>query len=384
MNHETSSILVIEDNPATLSLLFTLFDEAGFEVLVSQDGESAMASARVAQPDIILLDVLLGGIDGFETCQRLKNCLETKEIPIIFMTALTRTVDKVKGFELGAVDYITKPIEPEEVLMRVKTHLMLQRLQRDLQTRNKDLHAALEREQDLNKLKSRFISMASHEFRTPLATIRSSGNLVRRYMKLLQAQNGIEGEIDEELAVIEHAVKQMTATLDEILTLSRSEAGKITFSPISFDLRELCQNIIARFTSITASSHSFRFCNGSKQVQIVADPKLLDQILSNLLSNAAKYSSPGSTIICQLAENTHGAILSVKDEGIGISEEDQKHLFEAFRRGTNVRHIPGTGLGLSIVKQFVDLHEGTISVESQPEVGTTFTLTFPRRQEVSE
>lgn len=380
MNHETSSILVIEDNPATLSLLFALFDEAGFEVLVSQEGESAMNTAKAAQPDIILLDVLLAGIDGFETCRRLKDCPETREIPIIFMTALTKTVDKVKGFELGAVDYITKPIELEEVLMRVKTHLTLQRLQQDLQTRNKELHAALEREQELNKLKSRFISMASHEFRTPLATIRSSGNLIRRYLKLFRTHDDLEREVDEELQVIEQAVKQITTTLDEVLTISKTEAGKITFTPISFDLRELYQNIIARFRAIAADTHIFQFYNGTKQVQIVADPKLLDQILSNLLSNAIKYSPTGSTITCRLSENEHEAILSVEDEGIGISEEDQAHLFEAFHRGTNVRHIQGTGLGLSIVKQFIDMHGGTISVESHQEVGTTFTLTFPHRQ----
>lgn len=377
MNHDVSSILVVEDNPATLSLLFNLLDEAGFEVLVSQDGETAIKAAKTAQPDMILLDVLMSGMDGFETCQRLKTCPETKDIPVIFMTALTKTIDKVKGFELGAVDYITKPIEPEEVLMRVKTHLMLQQLQRDLQIKNRELHAALEREQELHKLKSRFISMASHEFRTPLATIRLSGNLLKRYYAKYPKASDIEGKIEEELDVIDHSVTQMTTTLDEVLTLSTSEAGKITFSPVSFDLCEFCQTIIARFTLMTAETHRLIFQSESKHFQIVADPKLLDQILSNLLSNAMKYSPQGSTIICQLIEHERQAILSVKDEGMGISPKDQPHLFEPFYRGTNVTHIQGTGLGLSIVKQFVELHGGTITVESQLEVGTTFFITLP-------
>ncbi|GAK59951.1 response regulator receiver sensor signal transduction histidine kinase [Candidatus Vecturithrix granuli] len=381
MNHDVSSILVVEDNPATLSLLFNLLDEAGFEVLVSQDGENAITVATTAQPDMILLDVLMSGMDGFETCQRLKACPETKDIPVIFMTALTKTVDKVKGFELGAVDYITKPIEPEEVLMRIKTHLMLQQLQCDLQIKNRELHAALEREQELNKLKSRFISMASHEFRTPLATIRLSGNLLGRYYAKCPQAPDIERKIREELDVIDHSVTQMTVTLDEVLTLSTSEAGKMTFSPVSFDLREFCQTIMTRFTLIAAKTHRLIFQSANKHLQIVADPKLLDQILSNLLSNAMKYSPQGSTILCQLTEHERQAIVSVKDEGMGISAEDQQHLFEPFRRGTNVKHIQGTGLGLSIVKQFVELHGGTITVESQIEVGTTFFITLPLRKE---
>lgn len=381
MEYNASSILVVEDNPATLSLLFTLLDEAGFEVLVSQDGENAIMAAVTARPDMILLDVLMSGMDGFETCQRLKACPETRDIPVIFMTALTKTIDKVKGFELGAVDYITKPIEPEEVLVRVKTHLMLQQLQRDLQIKNRELHAALEREQELHKLKSRFISMASHEFRTPLATIRMSGNLLKRYHAKYPQAVEIERKIEEELEVIDYSVTQMIATLDEVLTLSTSESGKMTFSPVSLDLCEFCQTITARFTLLATETHQVVLQCASKHLQIVADPKLLDQILSNLLSNAMKYSPCGSTILCQVREYEHHILLSVKDEGLGISPKDQQHLFEPFHRGMNVKHIQGTGLGLSIVKQFVELHGWTITVESQIEAGTTFCITLPLHQE---
>ena len=131
-----ASILAVDDTPANLGLLFDLLDSAGFEVLVSRNGTSALKRARSAQPDIILLDIIMPDMDGFETCRRLKADRETQNIPVIFMTALSDTVDKVKGFSLGAVDYITKPIEPEEVLARVHTHLTLQRLQNELKTKN--------------------------------------------------------------------------------------------------------------------------------------------------------------------------------------------------------------------------------------------------------
>ena len=379
MKTEFASVLVIEDNPATLSLLFHLLDQAGFEVLISKDGESALTSAEEAQPDIILLDVLMSGINGFETCQRLKASEKTKDIPVIFMTALTKTVDKIRGFKLGAVDYITKPIEPEEVLMRIKTHLMIQKLQQDLQTRNEELHASLEREQELNKLKSRFLSIASHEFRTPLSTILFSSNLLRRYSGRI-AETAMTADMQEECDVIERAIEQMTATLDEVLMLSKSESENFIFKPILLDLGELCQMVIEKFKVISAATHTMTFTNAVKPIQISADPKLLEHILSNLLSNAIKFSPQGSSVFCELTEQEDAAIISIKDEGIGISEEEQHQIFESFYRGTNVEKIQGTGLGLSIVKQFIELHGGTISVESQLHTGSTFNIILPLRK----
>ena len=173
MPNEDVTILVVDDTPKNLDVLFTLLSSLGFETLFALDGESALQRAEFGHPDLILLDIMMLGMDGFETCRRLKTNEKTREIPVIFMTALSDTVNKVKGFELGAVDYITKPIQAEEVLARVRTHLTIQQLQKDLQTKNEELQASneelqasLEREQELNKLKSRFISVASHEFRS--------------------------------------------------------------------------------------------------------------------------------------------------------------------------------------------------------------------------
>lgn len=381
MTKKLPSILVIEDTPATLSVLFNLLDDAGFEVLVALNGERALSVAEEGRPDLILLDVLLAGIDGFETCRRLKASEATCEIPIIFMTALTKTDDKIKGFELGAVDYITKPFEPEEVLMRIKTHLTIQQLQQDLQLKNEELYAALERERELNQLKSRFISIASHEFRTPLSTILFSKDLLKRYCQKVGQPDepGMANDIHEQLDSITRAVKQMTATLDEVLMITKSEAGKVSFSPILTNVTALCREVVEKWEAMSTEAHSVIFSNQGEPIQALVDPKLFETIVSNLLSNAIKYSPQGGEVRCELALVAENIRLVVQDQGIGITEEDQRHLFEAFHRGVNAMKIQGTGLGLSIVKQFVELHEGTISVESEVRKGSTFTICVPYR-----
>lgn len=379
MKNKSPVILVIEDNPGTLGVLFNLLNDAGFEVLVARDGEKALEIAEEGSPDLILLDVMLSGIDGFEICRRLKDLEMTRELPVIFMTALTKTGDKVKGFELGAVDYITKPFDPEEVLVRVKTHLTIQQLQRDLLEKNEALEASLERERELNALKSRFVSIASHELRAPLSKILLSKGLLHRYCRKLPESDRIQ-DMQRELESIVRAVSQMTATLDEVLTITKSEAGKITFSPSMIDLTALCRNLVEEFDAMAPETHSVLFSNSEKPIYTRADPKLLETVLSNLLANAIKYSPQGGTVLCDLVLKEGTILLSVKDEGIGIAEEDQVYLFEAFYRGENAEKIEGSGLGLSIVKQFVELHSGAIKVESEINKGATFTILLPCRQ----
>ncbi len=377
MSMNASSILVIDDDMKNLSLLFNLLNEAGFEVLVSRDGESAIKSAENAQPNLILLDVLMSGIDGFETCRRLKASEKTQHIPVIFMTGLTSTVNKVRGFELGAIDYLTKPVEPEEVLVRIKTHLTIQQLQQDLQTKNQELQASLEREQDLNTFKSRFMSIATHEFRNPLTTVLFSSNLLRRYSAKITSEQNMIKEMGEELDSIERSVRQMMITLDGVLKVSKSETERFKFQPTSVNIKKLCQYVIEKFSIKAAETHTIHFLDKLESPQAVVEPKLMEQILSNLLSNAIKYSPNGGTITCNLFQENGVLILSVKDEGIGISKEDQRRLFKAFQRGGNVNGIQGTGLGLSIVKQFVELHGGTIHVESEVDRETTFKVALP-------
>ena len=249
----------------------------------------------------------------------------------------------------------------------------------ELRRNNDELQASLARERELNTLKTRFLSIASHEFRTPLSSIQFSANLLKRWSRA-NVSPELAAELHEEVESIEKAVVSMTASLNEVLAISKAEMGQFRFSPKEIDVAELCQKIVERFHDMSAETHRVEFFSENGRVPARVDPKLMENILSNLLSNAVKYSPQGGAVACRLAAQERQIILSVSDQGIGISPEDQRRLFTPFYRGENAGQIQGTGLGLSIVKQFVELHGGTISVQSgQP--GTTFTVTLPAQHD---
>lgn len=228
----------------------------------------------------------------------------------------------------------------------------------------------LQREKELNELKSRFVAMVSHEFRTPLTSIQTACELLQHYeWAVLEKQ--------ERFQQIYDSIQYMAALLDDVIVVSSIEADKLQFTPELLDLNSFCQRLVTTYRVTANKHHNLSFMPSNQPRNSWIDPKLLRQILSNLLSNAIKYSPQGGTIRLTLTYQGSNAIFLVQDEGIGIPPEDQKHLFEAFYRARNVDTIEGTGLGMAIVKRCVDLHRGEITVESQPGVGTTFIVTLP-------
>lgn len=242
-----------------------------------------------------------------------------------------------------------------------------------------ELREALAKEQELNELKSRFISMTSHEFRTPLTTILSSTELLKHYSdrwnedkKLLHFER------------IRSTIVHMTQMLDDILLIGKAEAGKLEFKPAPLNIVNFSANLVEELQGSIGKQHNIVFGSECKCIEARMDRKLLQHILSNLLSNAIKYSSPGSTVTCELSCQGEKAIFRIQDQGIGIPEEDQKSLFELFRRAANVGTTPGTGLGLAIVKRAVEAHKGNIMMSSKVGQGTTFLVSLPRQLEVDE
>ncbi len=239
-----------------------------------------------------------------------------------------------------------------------------------------EIRNALEKERELGELKSRFVTMASHEFRTPLATILSSSELLEYYSHKWTEEKKLKHQ-----QRIQSSVKHMTNLLDDVLIIGKAEAGKLEFQPKLLDINQFCRDLVEE-VQVTTQSHTINF---RTQHQVdnfngLIDEKLLRHIITNLLTNAVKYSPQAKEVNFNLKGDLHQATFSIQDGGIGISIEDQQQLFESFHRGKNVSNIPGTGLGLAIVKKSVDLHQGTISVESQLEVGTTFIVTLPLNQ----
>jgi signal transduction histidine kinase len=243
-----------------------------------------------------------------------------------------------------------------------------------------DILAALHRERELSELRNSFLSLVSHEFRTPLTTIRSSTELLERYNNRLSDEKK-----QTHYRRIESAVDRMTHLLDEVLLIGQAEAGKLKFEPQPMDLVPWCRDLVEAMQvvynnqqqSTTQHQYALTFTSSGECTDAQVDEKLLGHILTNLLSNAIKYSSEGGTVQFDLVCTAREAIFCITDSGIGIPAEYLPQLFESFQRASNVGTIQGTGLGLAIVKKAVDLYKGTIAVESEVGVGTTFTVRLP-------
>lgn len=234
----------------------------------------------------------------------------------------------------------------------------------------RDMRQALEKEKELRQLKSRFLSMASHEFRNPLSSI-----LVCTDM-LSQTQNIEPEEQQFYLQLIKDSALNIQSILEDVLVLSKSEAGKQTFNPTYLDLREFCQQIIKEM-QLTYQNRTLNLIAPSEAIEFYGDTKLLWHIFTNLLSNALKYSPETESVVLEITPQESAILIEVRDRGIGIPPEGQKHLFESFYRANNVGETPGTGLGLAIVKRAIDLHRGAINIISQPSRGTTIQLQLP-------
>jgi PAS domain S-box-containing protein len=235
-----------------------------------------------------------------------------------------------------------------------------------------DLRVALAKEKELGELKSRFASMVSHEFRTPLATIQALIETLSAYRHKLP-----DDQIDERLDKIKDQVGNLKDIMEDVLLLARMQSRRVEFNPAKVDLDALCRSVLDEFLSHTDTKHQLVYVCNDDLHEVMLDRKLMRQIIGNVLSNAIKYSPEGKTVYVNLEHVESAVILKVRDEGIGIPQADLKHLFEPFHRAANVGTISGTGLGLVIVKEVTELHGGTIAVESQVNVGTTFTIRIP-------
>ena len=221
-------------------------------------------------------------------------------------------------------------------------------------------------------MKSRFVSMASHEFRTPLSTVLSSVSLVDRYTKPED-----EAKRAKHINRIKSSVRNLTSILNDFLSLDKLEQGKIDIAPTRFSIIEFSKDIVEEMQAVSKINQKVVYKHRGKQTELQTDKQILKNIVINLMSNAIKYSPEATTIWMSSRLDESGLVISVKDEGIGIPEKDQKHMFERFFRSKNSINIQGTGLGLNIVSRYLDMIDGSIKFESEENVGSTFTVTLP-------
>jgi len=238
-----------------------------------------------------------------------------------------------------------------------------------------EIRQALEQEKERGEQRARFVSMIPHKFRNCLNIVSLSTSLLRRH-----SQKWTEEKKFQYLHRIQTAVEQLSQSLDAVLLIGKAEAGKVTFEPRAVDLEKFCRDLVAQLQLSDGSQHTFTVASLDDCLSACVDEKLLQPILTNLISNATKYSSIGSMVDFTFSCRDGEVIFQIKDEGIGIPAADRQQLFEPFHRGGNVGDIPGAGLGLAVVKKLVDIHGGQIAVASEVGVGTTFTVTLPLSQ----
>ncbi|MGV3641312.1 MAG: sensor histidine kinase, partial [Adhaeribacter sp.] len=239
-----------------------------------------------------------------------------------------------------------------------------------------EIKKALQKEKELNELKSRFVTIASHEFRTPLSTVLSSASLIGKY-KLSEEDDKRQKHVNR----IKSAVSNLTTILNDFLSLSRIEEGKVYNVPTAFELVSLARDIVEEMQGYIKVGQQIHYQHKGPEELVTLDKQLFKNILLNLLSNASKYSAEAKNIYLITEISPEKVIIRVRDEGIGIPEPDQAHLFTLFFRAQNAANYEGTGLGLNIVKRYVDLMNGSLQFESVLDRGTTFTIEFPRNNE---
>ncbi|HEY9597303.1 MAG TPA: ATP-binding protein [Cyanophyceae cyanobacterium] len=357
-------ILIVEDELIPAYDLSENLEYLGYSVTeIVDSGEAAIQQVRENPPDLILMDIKLKGeISGIQAAELIH---EHDDIPIIYLTAYSDETTLTQAALTSPYGYLTKPIKPED--LRATLSIALSRHEEDVKVRT-----ILNEEKRLNELKSRFLATVAHDLRTPLASILLSLDLLQRYEARLS-----EAKKSKHFGQMQTTIKTMTEQLEELLTVNQAESGKLPFNPEPLDAIAFCQSVLDSFQSSAADKCQLHFSSQGDCTPMNLDRSLLQHILNNLLSNAIKYSPPGSTVSFTLICESHQCILNIHDQGIGIPPEYLNRLFQPFERADNVHNIKGTGIGLYIVKQAVEQHRGTISVESQVGKGTTFIVTLP-------
>lgn len=365
---KTDRILVVDDSPDNLFLVQTILEEEGYQITLAENGRSALAEIEQGPPDLVLLDVMMPGMDGYEVTKRVRDNTKLPFIPILLITAHDHA-SVVEGLDTGADDFIRKPVQVDELLARVRSLLRLK-------------HSVDERDQ-IARQREDFVSWLTHDLRTPIVA-------AERMLALFQ--QGALGELapgmQEAVVTMARSNRNLLAMVNTLLEVYRYEAGRktLTFSPI--DLKQLLQEVIEELTPLAGEKNlSLVLDVGDKDAhnklnsKVVGDRLELHRVFTNLIGNAIKFTDKGSVVVRMVPDtnivdsDTPSLVIEVQDTGPGIPPEDQAVLFERFRQGNHKRS--GSGLGLHLSRRIVEAHQGAIEVKSELGKGSLFRISLP-------
>ncbi|MBE9118723.1 response regulator [Lusitaniella coriacea LEGE 07157] len=358
-----ADILIVDDTPDNLRILSTILTKQGYEVRKALNGQMAMTVVQTRSPDLILLDIMMPQMDGYEVCQSLKNDPKTAGIPIIFLSALKETFDKVKAFEVGGADYITKPFQMEEVLVRVKNQLTICNLQKELRVQNEEL-------QQSNQELEQFTSIVSHDLKQPIQSIIGFARLLDMIY-----QDVLDEKANQYLSKIVSSSNRMQSLIDDLLLSSRFNSQLPNLKRINCNT--IVNQIISNLEVPIEENQATIDCESLPT--ILANETQMMQLFQNLIHNAIKYQRSGTQpqVKVSATQKDSGYLFTISDNGIGISNEQFSKIFERFHRIPTEKDYEGTGIGLAICKQIVERYGGEIWVESELDVGTQFYFTLP-------
>jgi len=364
-----ATILIVDDMPANLQLLVHFLRSEGYRVRPVTSGAAALELVTHIRPDLVLMDVSMPEMDGFETCRRLKERPEMADVPIVFLSALGDLLDKVRAFEVGGVDYITKPFHMEEVRIRIMTHLRLATLRRDLEEKCRQL-------QQLETIKEQLVHLLIHDLRTPLSNITAALDLL---------VGGATADQEKPLAAAREAVFVLEHMIADILDVYKMEIGAKLVNLKECSGAEVVAQALKMAGTLLAR-HRFERPEVPPEWRVVCDPALTERVLMNLLHNAVKHTAPGTLIRLRVEDRDDVLRFSIQDQCAGLSPEDERRLFEKFGRLESVSAGTGrnaSGLGLVFSRMVIEAQGGEIGVRNRPGSGCEFWFTVLKPQPLS-
>ena len=367
INRSDYTILVVDDVVSNVLLLKILLTKENFKVLTANNGYTCIEIAQNNHPDLILLDVMMPDINGFETAEKLKSDPATADIPIIFLTALNAPSDLVKGFQVGANDFLTKPFNKEELVMRVMRQIQLVFAKRIIESQNAELKRTISN-------RDKMYSVIAHDLRSPMASIRMVLNLL---------VSTISSElIGEELfSLLDKANKESEEThdlLDNLLKWTKSQTGRLNVVHQNFDISDVLIGIEDIFSLIAENKkQKINFDKQTGSIMVRADKDMLNTVLRNFMSNAIKFTPEGKDIDILVDKQDKFVKVSIRDHGVGISPERIATLFSAGQTTYGRNNEEGSGLGLQLCQDFARKNGGDVMVESVLGEGSTFSVFVP-------
>jgi len=375
----TATVLVVDDEPRNVEVISHFLMREGFRVIAAEDGDAALLTVIEEAPDVILLDVMMPGLDGFEVCRRLKAHPATVFIPVVILTALRGASERVKGAAAGADEFLSKPFDEVELVTRVKSLLRVKRLHDQLQAhavemenrvaeRTAELQNALDDLKELDRLKSEFISNVSHELRTPLLHVKG-------YVDLLAegVLGGLTPRQTEGLGIAQEAIERLERVVEDIVDFSAVQQQRLILEPVS--VADVCQNVIQTVAPLaTRREVNVNLILPPDLPPVLADRLALTRALRHLLDNAIKFSPVGEAVQISAEKQKAFVRIAVHDRGEGIPLDKQEQIFDAFYQadGSTTRRAGGLGLGLALVKMLLEAHGVPVRIDSQAGIGSTF------------